>query len=163
MAPPELLTALRLLPLAATTSSLWFAVDQHLFFSILLARDNQAHSAPLIPSYFRTVFSRGFPRVLGLIGLTVVSTFASLRSADASVLVERGSYGWYVAGAALSVGHMLFVPWIKPSIDALHADPKEKSVRVLGEWLRVHDYRTLVAEFGAWICCAVATVKTFTA
>ncbi|KAI1413592.1 putative integral membrane protein [Hypoxylon sp. FL1857] len=162
MAPPELITLLRILPFATSSCSLWFSIDQRFFLSIFLEPDNQAYSKPLVSRYFRSVFDRGAPRVLGLLGLTTFSIIASLRSADVSSLVERGSYNWYVAGAGFAASHLLFFPWIKPSIDRLRAG-KEKNAQleVLAEWLRIHDYRTFGADLAAWICCLIAVTKNF--
>ncbi|KAI0834856.1 putative integral membrane protein [Hypoxylon sp. FL0890] len=163
MASPGLLTLLRLLPFATSSCSLWFSLDQHFFLSIFLEPDNRAHSKPLVSRYFRSFFDRGAPRVVGLLALTTISIIASLRSASASFLHERGSYNWYVAGATFAASHLLFVPWIKPSIDGLRSGAKKNgSLELLTEWLRIHDYRTLSVDLAAWICCSVAVVRTFT-
>ncbi|KAI1080432.1 hypothetical protein F5B20DRAFT_540606 [Whalleya microplaca] len=58
MAPPELLTLLRLLPIATTSCSLWFSLDQRLFLSIFVEPQNHVHTTPFISSYFRTMFRR---------------------------------------------------------------------------------------------------------
>ncbi|KAK6082624.1 hypothetical protein SCUP515_02379 [Seiridium cupressi] len=162
MAPAELSTLLRLVPLVTTSCSLWFSMDQHLFLSVFIEQENQALSEPLISPYFRTMFRRGAPRVAALLGATVLSTIANLRLSDASLLTERGSYNYYVAVGAFAVGHMLFVPWIKPSIDALHAGAKDRGLQTLGEWIHIHDYRTATADLAAWICCLLAVSKTLT-
>ncbi|KAK3187305.1 hypothetical protein K4F52_003936 [Lecanicillium sp. MT-2017a] len=83
-------TALLLTPLASTTASLLLAWDHHLFISPFTRAPNTKHGEAILPGYWRAIFPRGLPQVLGLLAATTLSTGAAVwRHAD--VLRQRGS------------------------------------------------------------------------
>ncbi|KAI0594413.1 hypothetical protein F4775DRAFT_574130 [Biscogniauxia sp. FL1348] len=154
------MVALRAAPLVSSTCTLLYAWDQHLFLSLLNARQVREHSRPLLPPYFKTFFRKGLPMVLGFLTVTTSTAVANLYTQRAA-LQARGSLWWYTAGAALAVSHLGFVPFVAPSVQALmEASSEDDTNKTLDEWLSVNMVRSLTVDLGAWIAVAVAVVKT---
>ncbi|KAI6085819.1 putative integral membrane protein [Hypoxylon rubiginosum] len=153
-------TLLRIAPVISSTCQLWFGWDQYEFLQLFLKPDIQGHSNKMLPSYFDTFFSRGAPRVVGLLLTTILTSAANIRYAPGQLLHERGSLIWYSSAIAFALGHQIYFPFIYPSIKAVTSDVKEKNVDELKKWLYVHNWRTLTVDLAGWVCCIVAAVKT---
>ncbi|KAI1641218.1 hypothetical protein F4809DRAFT_216543 [Biscogniauxia mediterranea] len=154
------MVALRAAPLVSSTCTLLYAWDQHLFLSLLNARQVREHSRPMIPIYFKKLFYRALPMVLGFLTVTTSTAVANLYTQRAT-LQARGSLWWYTAGAALAVSHLGFVPFIAPSVKGMiEASSEDDANKSLDEWLSVNMIRSLTVDLGAWIAVTVAVVKT---
>ncbi|KAF1808601.1 hypothetical protein P152DRAFT_424484 [Eremomyces bilateralis CBS 781.70] len=163
----NLRTALLVAPLISTSCSLWFAADQHFFLQIFTRPECRERSNVLLPDYFRAFFSAGLPRVVGLLGITTWASVGSIWQAR-PLLESHGSLKWYMATAALAVGHLVFVPAVAPRIQGIaeggfergHGGGQKSNVDLLREWLRINMVRTLTTDLGAWLCCLMAVSKT---
>ncbi|EGZ69392.1 hypothetical protein NEUTE2DRAFT_131784 [Neurospora tetrasperma FGSC 2509] len=155
------LTLLRLAPAISSTASLTLAWDQHWMLRIFTLPELELDSNLYLPKWFHAFFRAGLPSVLAFLSVTMTTATLNLRS-ESLLLKRRGSYYWYAAGAVLAAGHLLFVPAVAPRIQAIVEDEtKEKSVGELRRWLRVNGIRGLTTDLGAWVCCVVAVVRTF--
>jgi len=159
------LVVLRAAPLVSSTCSLLYAWDQHFFLSILNRPENRKLSKPLLPSYFNTFFHKGVWIVLGCLAVTSSTSVANLYT-QRSVLRARDSFWWYVGGAALSIGHLLFVPLIAPSVQrTVEAKPDSEpdANASLDDWLSINFVRMVTVDLAAWLAVGVAVVKTLRA
>ncbi|KAK4109000.1 hypothetical protein N656DRAFT_783665 [Canariomyces notabilis] len=168
--------ALRAAPLVSSTCTLLYAWDQDFFLGLLNRPENhRARSRALLPPYFRTFFRRGVGFVVGCLAVTTWSSVANLY-VRRPALHARQSFWWYVAGAALSSGHLLFVPVIAPSIKAIwDADAGKPETAegtngagidanaALDEWLVINKIRSLTVDLAAWVTCVVAVTRTLEA
>ncbi|KAI1373406.1 putative integral membrane protein [Hypoxylon crocopeplum] len=152
-------TLLRVVPVISSTCSLWFGWDQYEFLLLFLKPDIQGHSNQLLPSYFKTFFDRGAPRVVFLLLTTLTSSAANLRYAPQSLLRERGATIWYWGSILFTLGHQIYFPFILPHIKAITSDAKEKNIHELRSWLYVHNWRTLTVDLAGWVCNLVAATK----
>ncbi|KAI0966355.1 hypothetical protein F4678DRAFT_450015 [Xylaria arbuscula] len=150
---------LHLVPVMSSTSSLWYAWDQYEQMTLFRMSELRGHSNQLLPKYFSSFFARGTPRVLGLLLTTSVSCGAILRYSSAALMRDTGAFPWYVAGLSLAVSHLAWAPAILPPVRAIEKDAREKNVVQLDAWLRLHVWRSLTVDLGAWVCCIVATIK----
>lgn len=157
------LTLLRLAPIISSTASLALAWDQHWMLRIFTLPELERDSAQYLPKWFSAFFRAGLPSMLAFLSVTVATATVNLCTTESLLLKQRGSYYWYVAGAALAAGHLLFVPAVAPRIQATVADEgkKGKSVAELRRWLRVNAISGLTTNLGTWVCCVIAVVKTF--
>ncbi|PKS06049.1 hypothetical protein jhhlp_007883 [Lomentospora prolificans] len=160
------IVALRAAPLVSATCTLLYAWDQHLFLSILNQQKTRQHSKSIIGPYWAALFPKGLPMVLGFIAVTSSTAFANIYK-HGRVLKARQSYGWYVAGAILSLSHLVFVPFVAPKIQKIVA-PKEDEKDVdpndqLDQWLSVHAFRSLTVDLAAWVAVSVAVLKSLQA
>lgn len=154
------LVALRVSPLVSATCTLLYASDQYFFLGILSRPEIQEHSKPLLPSYFKYFFYRATPFVVGLLAITTSTSIANIYTQ------RPASFGWYMAGAVLAVGHFLFVPAIAPSCKALieaEGSPNTDVHRILDEWRAINWIRGLTVDLGAWAALAIAVTKTLQA
>ncbi|KAI1195672.1 hypothetical protein F5X97DRAFT_307367 [Nemania serpens] len=154
-------TFVRLVPVISSTSSLWYAWDQYEQMTLFRQAETRSLSNQLLPRYFPAFFHRGAPRVLGLLASTAVSCGVILRCSPAARVHGNGAYPWYAAGLCLAAAHLAWAPAILPLKDAIQQDAKDKNTAHLEHWLRLHVWRSLTVDLGAWICCIVATVKAF--
>ncbi|KAI0898770.1 putative integral membrane protein [Annulohypoxylon nitens] len=159
MASESLPTLLHLVPVISSICTLWFAWDQYEFMTLFRKPDLHDLSNKLLPSYFTSFFSRGAPRVVGLLTTTILSTGGILRYSPGTALHDNGAFPWYVAGLLFAVGHQTFIPFFLPHVRAIEKDAKEKNVVELESWLRIHTRRSLTVDLAAWVCCIVATLK----
>ncbi|KAI0536060.1 hypothetical protein GGR58DRAFT_503691 [Xylaria digitata] len=160
MAPNQLPVILHLVPVITSTSSLWYAWDQYEQMTVFCQPELKGLSNQTLPQYFTLFFNRGVPRVLGLLATTALSCTAILRYSSSALLREQGAFRWYVAGFSLAVGQMAWAPSVLPPVRAIEHDAKDKNVSQLEKWLRLHVWRSLPVDIGAWICCVVATSKS---
>ncbi|KAI1746039.1 hypothetical protein F4680DRAFT_442308 [Xylaria scruposa] len=160
MASNQLPVILHLVPVITSTCSLWYAWDQYEQMTVFCQAEVKGLSNQILPRYFTSFFNRGVPRVLGLLATTVLSCAAILRYSASGFLREQGAFPWYVAGLSLAVGHMAWAPSILPPVKAMEHDAKDKNIAHLEKWLRLHVWRSLTVDIGAWICCVVGTVKS---
>ncbi|TGJ82361.1 hypothetical protein E0Z10_g6408 [Xylaria hypoxylon] len=156
MSSHEVSILLRLVPVMSTTSSLWYAWDQYEQMTLFRKAELKTLSNQLLPRYFTSFFARGAPRVLGLLAATTVSCGVIIRSSHD--LPANGVQPWYIAGLSLAIAHLAWVPFIISPVQAIEKDVKGESVAHLEDWLRLHVWRSLTVDLGAWMCCIVATV-----
>ncbi|KAI1310355.1 hypothetical protein F5Y03DRAFT_345912 [Xylaria venustula] len=149
---------LHLVPVMSSTSSLWYAWDQYEQMALFRMSELRGLSNQLLPKYFPSFFARGTPRVLGLLLTTAVSCGVILRSSSA-LMRDTGAFPWYVAGLSLAISHLAWAPAILPLVRAMEKDAREKNIAHLDAWLRLHVWRSLTVDLGAWVCCIVATIK----
>lgn len=156
------LVALRVAPLITSTCALWYGWDQQFFFGIFTRPENQAKSRALLPSYFQYCFNHGVVSVLGVLTLTLTTSITNLYRGRA-VLQDKQSFHWYAAGAALTASHLLFVPFVAPSVQRLFEDPTgDNAIENMEKWLSVNAIRTLTVDLAAWGSFAVAVMRTLT-
>lgn len=159
------LVALRAAPLVSSTCTLLYAYDQHLFLGLLNRPETRQQSRPLLPAYFRSLFRQGVVFVVAMLAVTTWSSVANLYAGRPS-LRAKGSLWWYVAGAALSSSHLLFIPGIAPSVkriwEAKGGDGEDVN-GALDEWLGVNKLRMLTVDLAAWVACVVAAGKSLSA
>jgi hypothetical protein len=158
------LVALRTAPLVSATCTLLYARDQDFFLRIFNEPENRPKSRALLPSYWQSFFRRGIYVVVGCLAATFWSSIGNL-CIHRQVLHAKQSFWWYVAGAGLSVGHLLFVPAVAPSVKAIwDADEEGMDANAaLDEWLSVNRIRMWTVDLAAWAACAVAVTKTLEA
>ncbi|KAK4237267.1 hypothetical protein C8A03DRAFT_44876 [Achaetomium macrosporum] len=159
------IVALRAAPLVSATCTLLYAFDQDFFLGIFNRPENRNSSRALLPSYWKTFFRRGVGFVVGCLAVTTWSSVANLY-VRRPALHARQSFWWYVAGAALSSSHLLFIPAVAPSVKAIWdagtvegSDPNAS----LDEWLGVNRLRTFTVDLAAWVACAVAVTRSLEA
>lgn len=154
------LVILRTAPLITSTCSLWFAWDQHFFLKLFLQPEHREQSRKILPSYFEAFFRRGVISVLSLLTLTISTTIANLYI-ERSALQSRHSFRWYIAGAALTTSHLLFVPFIAPTVQSIIEDQSGSNTdNALQEWLHVNTIRGLTVDLAAWVTLGVAVART---
>lgn len=157
------LVVLRTAPLVSATCTLLYARDQHFFLSGLNQPDTRKHSAPLLSGYFRYTFRHGVVLVVAAVGFTFGTSVANLYTHSASLHTSR-SHWWYAAGAGFSLGHLLFVPAIAPSVKGLMDTPEGEDVRgFLDRWLSINALRTLTVDLAAWGALVVAVTRALVA
>ncbi|KAH8817003.1 hypothetical protein F5884DRAFT_778171 [Xylogone sp. PMI_703] len=150
------LALLRIAPLVSSTCSLWFALDQHFFLSIFNKPVHRSKSNDLLPSYFTFFFHNGVVRVIVLIAASIGTALGNIYNGPGS---SQGPRQWYIAGAALTASHLLFVPAVGPRIQAIiHDRSRGHSTDELQRWLRVHLVRTVTVDLAAWVCFIVAVI-----
>ncbi|KAI1386968.1 uncharacterized protein F4822DRAFT_445098 [Hypoxylon trugodes] len=152
---------LYLTPLISSTCSLYFAWDQYLFLRIFLKKDIVIYANRLQASYWKTFFPEGAVAVVGLIGVTSGASFTLLRT-SASLLRDKGSFYWYLAGGALALSHLLWAPPTLPLISTLQDEKKdpENAPSALRSWLTLHVARAIISDAPCFVSCLVAAVKT---
>ncbi|KAH6649392.1 hypothetical protein F5144DRAFT_542593 [Chaetomium tenue] len=162
---PPLLVALRITPLISTTCTLLYARDQDFFLRLFNhPASHRTKSRALLPSYWQAFFRRGIYLVVGCLGATFWSCVANLYVRRAA-LHARGSFWSYAAAAGLSVGHLLFVPAVAPSVKAIW-DAEEEGTdanKALDEWLWVNKVRMWTVDLAGWVACVVAVTRTLEA
>ncbi|KAH6844754.1 hypothetical protein B0I37DRAFT_378198 [Chaetomium sp. MPI-CAGE-AT-0009] len=156
--------ALRAAPLVSATCTFLYARDQDFFLRIFNRPENRQKSRPLLPSYWNTFFRRGIVVVVGCLGTTFWSSIANLFIRQPALRAKQ-SFWWYVAGAALSAGHLLFIPAVAPSVTAIWDADKDgtDANAALDVWLSVNRVRMWTVDFAAWAACVVAVTKTLEA
>jgi hypothetical protein len=155
---------LRVAPLVSSTCTLLYASDQDFFLGIFNRPEHRSKSRPLLPSYFSTFFRRGVVFVVTCLAVTTWASVANLYVRKPA-LVARQSGWWYVASGALSAAHLLFVPWIAPSVKATVDAEKDGSDAnaELDKWLSINRIRMLTVDLGAWVASVAAVVSTLAA
>ncbi|TWU70560.1 hypothetical protein ED733_000485 [Metarhizium rileyi] len=164
--------ALLLAPFVSSTCSLLFAWDQNLFLTIFTSPELSDRVNPVLPGYWRVFFPRGLAQVVSLLGATTWTSVAAL-VCHGALLQRKGAWPWYVATAALAVGHLVFVPFVAPAIKYILddeggmskerklAEPGSRNVDMQERWLWFNRVRLLTTDLGAWVCCVVGIMKTF--
>ncbi|KAI1167694.1 hypothetical protein F5B18DRAFT_398705 [Nemania serpens] len=160
MAVTQLPVLLHLVPVISSTSSLWYAWDQYEQMTVFRQPEMRSISNRILPRYFAAFFRRGAPRVLGLLVTTAVSSGAILRYSLPTDPRAQSAFPWHVAGLLLATAHLAWAPAILPSVRAIENDAKDKNVAQLDLWLRLHAWRSLTVDMGAWICCIIAAIKS---
>ncbi|KAK3304891.1 uncharacterized protein B0T15DRAFT_255249 [Chaetomium strumarium] len=159
------IVALRAAPLVSATCTLLYAFDQDFFLGLFNLPENRARSRALLPSYYRPFFRRGVGFVVGCLAVTTWASIGNLY-ARRPALHARQSFWWYVAGAALSSSHLLFIPAVAPHVKAIwEADAVEDSDAnaSLDQWLAANRLRSWTVDLAAWVACAVAVVRSLEA
>jgi len=147
------MTLLRVAPLVSSSFSLWFCIDQHIFFSNFINEKNRAKSAAILPSYWATFVKPGLVAIFGLYGVSIAAAVTNLYKGAAPS-------GWYKIGAAFSAAHFLFAPFIAPVIQAIVEDKsKGQSCTDMRRWLQIHDVRSLVVDLPGWLCYLAAVME----
>ncbi|KAL0944801.1 uncharacterized protein CTRU02_202688 [Colletotrichum truncatum] len=154
------LVALRAAPLVSSTCTLLFAWDQNLFLGMLNAPNTRKKSTPVLQSYFQTFFPRGLTMVLGFIAVSATTAVANLRL-NPNLLRAKGTFWWYAAGASLSLGHLVYVPFVAPKLQALMEAKEDTDLNdTLDSWLSLNWQRLLTTDLGAWIAFGIAVTGT---
>ncbi|KAJ9623968.1 hypothetical protein H2203_005415 [Taxawa tesnikishii (nom. ined.)] len=133
LSPPQL-RLLRLAPLLTSTATLWFAVDEDFFLSILPALSHQQQPQQpqqpgssrnlrrpdvdttalrsTLPAYFARFFFGGFRYLIPLNLLT-------LGTAGLNLYLSPAGRTWFRAGLALQLAHFAFVPAVMYPVQRL--------------------------------------------
>lgn len=152
--------ALTAAPLISSTCTLLFAWDQTFFLSLLNQPQHRTKTRPMLRGYFESFFYRATSSVCVFIALTSATCVANLYT-QPLLLRGRGSYKWYMAGAALAAGHLVFVPAIAPSCKALvEAGEDTDTNGLLDGWLSINTTRLLTVDVAAWAAILVGCLKT---
>ncbi|DAA73159.1 TPA_exp: hypothetical protein A8136_5084 [Trichophyton benhamiae CBS 112371] len=140
---------MRIAPLVTSTCSLWYSFDQDFLMGVFLNPNHRAQSNSLLPSSFRSFFRSGLVRVVGLLGLTLLS-------GGYNAFIDkpgRETLYWYTTGTLLAASHLIFVPFAAPKVQAIIEDrPQGRPNSDLDSWLMVHRVRTWVVDLAAWGC-----------
>ncbi|KAJ2896215.1 hypothetical protein MKZ38_005744 [Zalerion maritima] len=154
-------TCLKIAPLVSSTATLWFAQDQHFFLSLFTNPEIREEADDILPRWFEPFFYNGLPRVLVPITVTASACLANLRMSGDS-LRSKGAFAWYAAGAVCAIGHLTYVPWVAPPIENIVKQKTVgRNVEELSIWLKVNALRMMTTDLGAWVCCLIAVVRTF--
>lgn len=154
------MSILYLIPVVTSTVSLWFAFDQYFFLGIFLRKNVEPGAKHVLTPYWNTMFSTGLGYVIAPLVGTIASTVAILGTTSTELLLERGSYSWYIASALLAAGHFAFVPAVLPKIKSLSNGGLTPALR---QWMRVHLTRAITVDLFCWVACLVASAKTLSA
>ncbi|KXJ89100.1 hypothetical protein Micbo1qcDRAFT_165871 [Microdochium bolleyi] len=158
---------LRVAPLITSTMAMRFSHDQYFMLSALLADEHRNRANDLVPSYFRAFFSAGIWDIAALYTLSTATGLANVLGvggAGIAAVSPGAARSWYIAGTALAVMHMAFVPKIMWPVDALLKDePKGHGNENLHEWLSIHQVRSWCADIPAWACFVVACMHSLRA
>lgn len=154
---------LRVAPLLTSTSFLWFAHDEHVFFSALLHPKVQNKDDSIIPTYFRQLWNKNLGAILGL-GLSTILTSAANLAVDgqqSGTVLNECSRKLYRGGLVFAAVHFCFVPLIMWPVQNMIEDnrPKGESSKDMERWLVIHRVRTLVADLPSWICLVGAVMS----
>ncbi|GAB0133899.1 hypothetical protein EsDP_00002293 [Epichloe bromicola] len=165
--------ALLLAPLVSSSCSLVFAWDQHVFLSNFTHPELSGRGNAILPTYWRVMFPWGLTQVVSLLGVTTWTSVGAIVW-HRGLLQRRGSLQWYAGAAGLAVGHLLYAPLVAPLIKYMmddegggrplerrRAEPGNRNVEAQRRWMGYNMARLLTTDLGAWVCCAVAVVKTF--
>lgn len=152
------LVILRVAPLLSSTCTLLYAYDQHFFLGMMNEPETRRHSKAMLPAYFTTFFKRGVVFVVSMLAMTTWGSVANLYS-DRTTLRSKGSLWWYMGGAAFSTGHLLFIPFVAPSVAAVTQGEGDVNDR-LDEWLSVNKLRMVTVDLAAWVALGVAVGRT---
>ncbi|EFR04776.1 hypothetical protein MGYG_07783 [Nannizzia gypsea CBS 118893] len=147
-------TLMRIAPLVTSTCSLWYSFDQDFLMGVFLHPDRLDQRDKLLPSSSRSFFSSGFVRVVGLLGLTLLSGGYNAFVDKPS----RESLYWYTTGTLLAASHLIFVPFAAPNVQTIIED-RSQGVPTTGldSWLFVHRVRTWAVDLAAWTCFVIGT------
>jgi hypothetical protein len=148
-------TLLRLSPLISSSFSLWYCVDQHMFYNNFIIPANRAKGSALLPLYWKSILTPGLSCIFSLYGLTIGTAAANL------YLGPPDSSRWYAIGAGFAMAHFAFVPLVAKSIKAIVEDEsKGQSWRDQQRWLRVHAVRSVFVDFPGWLCFLTAVLQS---
>lgn len=136
----------------------------------------------MLAPYIHQQFPSGFAAILALYPTAWVAAGLNLAAGrSAAPALPRASRYFYAAGLVFSIGHMLWGPQAKDLMERLgrlgkyssrpttdERDGKSKddedskdnkdNVALLGQWLRLHATRSLVADVPGWLCFTAAFV-----
>jgi len=91
-----------------------------------------------------------------IFSVTLPTTAAALY-ALLKLPLTTSEYNLFVAGAAFSLGHFAFVPAIANTIQQICDEEEEKKGRTMTHlrgWLRIHAWRTFLADIPSFLCFA---------
>lgn len=94
-----------------------------------------------------------------MLAITIGTSTANLYIQPAD-LALRHSLGWYKMGALFAAGHLLYVPFIAPSVKALVEGDGDVN-DTLDRWLWFNAVRGMTVDLAAWTTLGVAVAKTF--
>lgn len=119
---------------------------------VFLNPDHRAQRNSLLPSNFGSFFRSGLVRVVGLLGLTLLS-------GGCNAFVDkpgRETLYWYTTGTLLAASHLIFVPFAAPKVHTIIEDRSQGMPNSdLDSWLMVHRVRTWVVDLAAWGCFVI--------
>jgi hypothetical protein len=152
------LALLRITPLISSSASLFYCADQYLVFSSFITPENTPHGSKLLPGYWSTYITPGLCFIVGLCSTSAIAgltnAYGYFRSAPASPQAAK----LYAAGAAFSLAHFLFAPFVAVSIEAMVNDTEGKDTAAqMRKWLNVHTVRSLVVDLPSWVLFLLAT------
>ena len=155
MAPSfDSMVLLRVAPLITSSFTLWFSWDQFLFLNTFLHRRVLPKTNDFLPTYFDVWFPPGVAIILSFYPITIGLGIAN------AVTRHTETPHFYTAGVCLAAFHFFFVPFIKPSIDAIRQDRnKGASAGDMRRWLNVHIARSLLADFPSWLLFLLAALN----
>ncbi|KAJ1326889.1 hypothetical protein MN608_08337 [Microdochium nivale] len=158
----------RVAPLVTSTMAMRFSHDQYFMLRALLADGHRNRANDLVPSYFRTFFTAGIWDIATLFTFSTAAGLANVFGVSSGMLAvgaaAPSSRNWYIAGTALVVLHMAFVPKIMWPVDALLKDePKGQGNENLHRWLSIHQVRSWCTDIPAWACFVVACTHSLRA
>ena len=146
---------LRLAPLISSSCSLWYCVDQYMFFNNFIVPANRAQGSQILPLYWKSFLIPGLSCIFSLYGLSIGTAVANL------YLGPGKQSGWYAIGAGFSMAHFLFVPAASRLINAMIEDEnKGQSWKTMQKWLRMHAIRSVIVDLPGWLCFLTAVLQS---
>lgn len=146
-------TLLRVTPLVSSSAAAWFCIDQLMFWGNFVHPDVRDKSSDILPAYWNAHLPVGLTAIFSVYGVSfatgLANAFSKRRPAGARL---------YLAGAALSLAHFLFVPWVSEHIRAMVHDGNP--VEHQRKWLRTHAIRSVLVDLPGWICFGLATLAS---
>ncbi|KAK2001927.1 hypothetical protein LX36DRAFT_310677 [Colletotrichum falcatum] len=147
------MVALRVAPLVSSTCTLLFAWDQGFFLGLFnRTAESRMQSAPMLKSYFDAFFRRGVKFVLGFLALSATTAVANICTQTGAPRSTGASRWYYAVGAAMSAGHLAYVPLVAPHVKALTGAEGEGDANgILDGWLGANWWRMVTVDLGAWL------------
>ncbi|KAK1767709.1 hypothetical protein QBC33DRAFT_55676 [Phialemonium atrogriseum] len=151
------LVLLRVAPLVTSSFSLWYCVDQHMFYNNFIIPTNRAKGNDILPSYWKSFLAPGLGCIFSLYGL-------SGGAAIANTYAAAGTSRWYGIGAVFTAAHFLFVPAVSKAISAMIKGENKGDIwKHLQRWLRLHALRSIFIDFPGWLCFLTAAMQSLKA
>lgn len=152
------ITLLRLTPTITSSFSLWYCVDQYLFFNNFTTPANRQKGSEVLPQYWKSLLGPGLTVIFSLYGITIGSAVANLYVGPAA-----SSSRFYGMGACFAAAHFAFVPLVSGIIKAIvEDDSKGQSWKDQKKWLKVHAIRSVVVDLPGWLCFLTAALQLVT-
>ncbi|KAJ7765417.1 hypothetical protein DFH07DRAFT_916324 [Mycena maculata] len=154
------LKLLRLFPVISSTVNLMWAHDEYAFLSSWMSSSYRAQADTLLPSWFKTWLQKGVWFPLGVSFPATVAVGLANIFTDRAGLEAVGALKWYWMGVGFTVAHFLYGPKAMRLLAAIQAGGQDgKATKPMGEWLRMHLTRIIIADLPAFICFTVAASK----
>jgi len=146
-------TLLRIAPLMSSSCAVWSCFDQYVYWGNFLHRDVREKTNDFLPAYWDAHLWTGVSSIIAVYSVSfatgIANAYSKSRPAGARL---------YLAGAAFSVAHFLFVPFVAENIRAMVYDGN--AVEDQRKWLRTHVIRSFFVDVPGWLCFGLAVLRS---